>query len=99
MLAVVFTCDSNKTQFVGYLMKREEVPVKFTGAPAGATATTNFIKKPGDAQWTPETDYGKWMQIERSVKCAQGGEPIMLMPNREMAVEGKRPKGAAPAAK
>ena len=81
VLAVVFTCDNNKTNFVGYLLKREEVPAKFSNAPPGAKMMTNFIKKPGDTEWIPETNMRKWNEIERSVKCPEGqGQPIMVTP-------------------
>ena len=95
-LAIVFTCDNNKTTFVGYIMKREPMPVKFKGAPPDAKRMTNFIKKPGDAEWVSETNMGKWTQIERSVKCPQGQEPIMVTP-KGMAIQATRKGAKGPA--
>ena len=89
-LAMMFTCDNNKTTFCGYLMKREEVPAKFKGAPPDAKMTTNFIKKPGDTEWISETNIAKWNQIERGVKCPDGSTPAMVTP-KGMVVEAKRP--------
>lgn len=97
VLAIVYTCDNNKTTFVHCLIKRTEE--SFT--PKGSTETlkqnVNYIKKPGDAQWVSEKNFGKWSQIERDPKCPDGNTAVMVTP-AGMKLEAKRPgKGAAQA--
>ena len=86
IMALMFTCDNDKTRFCGYLIKKAAPPAR-TGpnagknAPAGPTLMISYIKKPGDTEWVPDTSYGKWAGIQNGVKCPQGGgEPIMVTP-------------------
>lgn len=79
-LALVYTCDNNKTTFCNALIKRESVPLKMKNAPAGAVMTVNYIKKPGDTEWIPDTSFGKWSAIERAPKCPDGSQAIGVTP-------------------
>lgn len=84
VVAVVFTCDNAKTQFCGFLMKRAPAPANAVAGRSvtpGQTVMMNYIKKPGDTEWIPESDYDKWNAVETSVKCPEGaGEPMMVPP-------------------
>lgn len=92
--AFMFTCDNDKTRFCGYLIKKGPPPAR-----AGAAAASpdqglliNYIKKPGDTEWTPDTSFGKWNGIQNGVKCPQGGEPIMVTPaGMDTVNSAKRP--------
>ena len=92
-MAIVFTCDDDKTRFVGYMMKREDLPDNRAGAPEGAVRTTNYIKRPGDKEWVPDTSYGRWMQVENSVKCPGGGTLVRVHPTVGMMKEDAPPPG------
>lgn len=84
ILAAVFTCDSNRTQFCGYLVKQAPAPANTVvgkSVAPGQTRMMKYIKKPGDTEWIPESDHDNWTAIESSVKCPEGaGEPIRLTP-------------------
>lgn len=79
-LAIVYTCDKNKTQFVQCLIKRTDEQFSPPGSTEKLTRHVNYIKKPGDTTWVSETSFGKWSAIERAPKCPDGSEAIMVTP-------------------
>jgi hypothetical protein len=87
VMALMYTCDNDKTRFCGYLLKKGPAPAragaKNAAAPAdaGPAFMATYIKKPGDTEWVPDTSYGKFSAIQRGVACPSGtGEPIMVTP-------------------
>lgn len=91
-LALVYTCDMNKTQIVQALIKRTEEQFSPPGSTAKLTRWVSYIKKPGDTTWVPETNFGKWSAIERGPKCPDGSESIMVTP-AGMKLENVEQKG------
>ena len=96
IMALMFTCDNDKTRFCGYLIKKAPPPARAGGARAASPdqgLLINYIKKPGDTEWVPDTSYGKWNAIQNGVKCPQGGgEPIMVTPvGMDTVNNAKRP--------
>lgn len=91
LIAIVYTCDNNKTKFVHCLIKRTEEPFTPPGNTQTLTRRVNYIKKPGDTEWIPETNWREWSAIERSVKCpSDAGDPVMVTPYGMVpAVSGK----------
>ncbi len=88
-MALMFTCDNDKTRFCGYLLKKAPPPAragaKNAAAPANAAPEAGmlitYIKKPGDTEWIPDTSYGKFAGIQNGVKCPSGaGEPVPVTP-------------------
>ena len=96
-LAIVYTCDRNKTTIVQALIKRTEETFTHPGSPEKLTRSVSYIKKPGDTTWVSEDNFGKWSAIERAPRCPDGSEAIMVTPAgmKLENVEQRPGKGAA----
>ena len=93
LIAVVYTCDNNKTRFVHCLYKTTEESFTPPGSTAALTRRVHYIKKPGDTEWIPESNMGKWAAIETSVKCPSG--ELMVVTPEGRAVKVHSEKGGA----